>query len=179
VTLLLATPQEPPGPGPSAPAGGGFADQIAELEIERDEALGEIAELDEEVQSLDTDLKTARDQIALLRSKELIVMDLQGSAAQPGASARVFWEWEDYLCYLRAQGLARPGEGERYVLWLEREAGGLIRAGTIDYEGGGGGTLWVQLPTETGRAVRAVVTLEAGEPEDAPAGPVQLASAAN
>jgi hypothetical protein len=145
-----------------------------ELRSERDELREELERTDDEMLESEEELQASRDQVAMLRAPGLQVLDLVGTAAQPKAHARVFWNWEDYLCYLHATGLEAPAEGSVYALWLDTAARGRVLAGTFRPERGGVATLWVQLPRDSGEARGAEITLEAAEPEGEPAGPVQL-----
>jgi hypothetical protein len=96
--------------------------------------------------------------------------------AQPDAHARVFWEWDDYYCYLHASKLRPAAAGRTYALWLVTEDGGRVLAGTFQVESGGEATLWTQLPRDTGRVVEALVTDEPEPAGQVPTGPVQLRS---
>ena len=117
--------------------------------------------------------------VELLRSPRLIAVDLVATAAQPDAQARIFWDVEDYRCYLHAVGLRPPQSGHALVLWVTDESGRVIRAGRVEPAGGGEAGVFVALPRDSGRMVRATVTEEAVTEEadaasDRPSGVVQL-----
>ena len=145
------------------------AEEMAEQEEE-------LAELEATSRILESDLERAHRQVAMLSELTLVTLDLKPAMGiDRTAQARVFWEWDDYYCYLHAEGLRAADAPAVYALWLETEDGNRVLAGTFSTEGGHG-TLWVQLPRDMGRAVRAQVTLEPAPPGPTPAGAVQLTS---
>lgn len=163
----------------------GLQERQTALEEELAETRGEHAELDEEIgdiearaRILESDLERANRQVAMLIEPDLVTLDLRSTGSQPKANARVFWEWDDYYCYLHAEGLTSVEAPQVYALWLDTEGGNRILAGTFAPEDGRA-TLWVQLPRDMGRAVSAHVTLEPEAPGPNPAGPVQLTSGAS
>jgi hypothetical protein len=147
----------------------------ADLEEQLEQADEELAELEDRVGDLELELRDAREQVAMLRKPGLEIVSLRGTARQPEAQARVFWEWEDgYYCYLHAQHLHPTHRGEVYALWLDTESGDRLLVGSFEVGEDGSATLWVKLPGDTGHATRAVVTLESGEVTAAPKGEAQL-----
>jgi hypothetical protein len=153
----------------------GLERDLAGARDEQRETDDELAELEARARGLESDLKRAERQVALLGAPGTVTMELAGTA-QPEAHARVFWDWDDYYCYLKAEGLAPAAAPNVYALWLGTERGDRILAGTFVPRAGGEGTLWVQLPRDMGRAVSAAITLEPGAPGPIPAGPEQLRS---
>lgn len=152
-------------------------EERTELGQELEEADAELGELEAELDALRTELGDARDQVTMLRKPELDVMSLAGTEAQPDARARMFWEWSDgYYCYLHVTGLAPVAEGAVYALWLQTASGERLLVGSFTPASDGTAVLWAKLPSETGRAEGAAVTLESEDPGTAPAGPVQLRS---
>jgi hypothetical protein len=148
--------------------------ELAELREEKDEADAELGELEERMASLERALESASDQVAMLRSPDVKSFVLAGTAAQPEARARVFWEWNDYYCYVHGEKLRALAAGEVYALWLDTEKSGRILAGTLEVGGAGEGTLWVQLPRDAGKATGAMVTVERAPAGQAPAGAPEL-----
>jgi hypothetical protein len=155
---------------------GALEEDLAATRKEQEETDADLAELEARARILESDLERAQRQVAMLSAPGLVTLDLAGTAAQPGARAEVFWNWDDYYCYMRAEGLGAVQAPRIYALWLDTESGNQILAGTFAPEGGEA-TLWVQLPRDMGRALRAQVTLEPEAPGPVPAGPVQLVSA--
>jgi hypothetical protein len=152
-----------------------FERQLEEVGEEQEALDEELAEIESHARTLESDLERARRQVAMLSDPGLVTLDLGPTAAQPGAHARVFWEWNDYYCYLQADGLGDVQAPAVYALWLDTEGGNRILAGTFA-PSAGHATLWVQLPRDMGKAVAAQVTLEPEAPGPSPAGPVQLTS---
>jgi len=162
--------------------------EIARLESESDsllaarqdleERIAELQEMQAEQDSELADLEEAlelHEQLAvLLRAPDLQVLALAAAGTQTGAWARIFWEWEDYSCYLHAMGLAAPPEGRVYVLWLLTEDGSWVRAGELALVGAGEANFFTRLPRDTGRVRRAQITLELPAEVDEPSGAVQL-----
>lgn len=151
--------------------------EIDETRTDRDEVDGELAEMEAHSRIVESDLKRTQRQVSLLADAKVVSLDLRGTPAQPGAHARVFWRWDDYYCYLHAEQLGPLAAPSVYALWIDTERGNRILAGTFAPEDGEA-TLWVQLPRDIGRAVRAEITLEPGAPGPKPAGPPQLSSGA-
>jgi hypothetical protein len=151
--------------------------QLEEVGEEREELDEELAEIEARSRNLESDLERTQRQVAMLVDPGLVTLDLGPVGPQPGARARVFWEWHDYYCYLDADGLGDVKAPSVYALWLDTEGGNRILAGTFAPDHGHA-TLWVQLPRDMGRAVAAQITLEPEAPGPSPAGPVQLRSAA-
>ena len=151
-------------------------DQVLELRSELEMTDEEIMESEAHARVLEADATNYQRQIAMLRSKNVIVVSLRGTARQSRAVARVFWG-EDYYCYLRAENLRALPEGRSYALWLETEGRDLILAGTFGPGADGAATLWVPLDSDPGEISRVFVT---EEPEDDvgqdPTGAVELES---
>jgi hypothetical protein len=154
---------------------GELEQELASAREAEEELDGELAEVEARSRALESDLKRAQRQVAMLAHPGLVTLDLSGTA-QPAAHARVYWEWDDYYCYLQADGLGALEAPRVYALWLDTEKGDRILAGTFAPEDGKA-TLWVQLPRDMGRAVSAEVTLEPEAPGPSPVGPSQLRSA--
>jgi hypothetical protein len=154
---------------------GALEEQLAESREEVGSLDEELAELEVRSRTLRSDLERAGRQVAMLSEPGLVTLDLRTTGTQPEARARVFWEWDDYYCYLDAEGLGEVQPPGVYALWLDTEGGNRILAGTFA-PAGGRATLWVQLPRDMGKAVAAHITLEPEPPGPTPAGPVQLSS---
>jgi len=152
--------------------------ELAETRADHDEMDQEIGEIEAHSRIVESDLERAQRQVAMLTEPDLVTLDLRPTSPGSDARARVFWEWDDYYCYLHAEGLTSVEAPQVYALWLDTEGGNRILAGTFAPEDGRA-TLWVQLPRDMGRAVSAHVTLEPEAPGPNPAGPVQLTSGAS
>ena len=90
-----------------------FAEREAALVAELEDARDELAETEDELSEIearerrvDSDLERAHRQVAMLSEMSLVTLDLKPVSGLPKeAQARVFWEWDDYYCYLHAEGL--------------------------------------------------------------------------
>lgn len=159
---------EPPPAGPeaiarSAPAADAAADEVEELE-----AL--LAEQDEELVALERELTSARDALSVLTAEKLERLDLSpADEAHVDATARVYWDWDEYSCYFVAQGLPATDQ-RRYALWLFTDHQEVLLAGRFAAPPRERASFFAMLPKEMGKVVRAVVT-EEPEPGDEAAGP--------
>ncbi len=100
---------------------------------------------------------------------------LRGDGRFAEASARIFWDYDDYLCYVHVLGL-EPTDGSRYVLWVFGEEDRRFAVGELQPDFSGEATLFAELPRDFGRILRSVVTQQPaseGSPE-APDGPIAL-----
>ncbi|MGI9431936.1 MAG: hypothetical protein ACR2PQ_06970 [Myxococcota bacterium] len=150
----------------------------AALLEEREELDAELGEADDELTTLRQGIDDAQDQIAMLRRDDTQILAMNGTAAQPAARARMFWNWDDYYCYMHVTGIAPATAGGTYAVWLDTTEGGRILAGTLTPERGEA-ELWVQLPRDIGQALGAQVTLEPAAPGQEPRGVPQLVSVAS
>jgi hypothetical protein len=154
-----------------------LTEELAALGAERDELRAQVAEQDEELAALEASAESDAELIRFLRAPGLQSVALTATDRQPNASARVFWEWEDYTCHLHASGLLPLGPEQVYVLWLHTEDGGAIRVGTFLPDAEGEAALFARLPRDVGRVVRTTVTAEASGAGEQPSGTIQLAAA--
>jgi len=140
--------------------------RVAALEAELAEALAERDQLDEELaeqeaahRQLETEQVLARKTIETLSADHTEALALAGTAARPDARARVYWDWDSWYCYLRADGLS-PGPNGVYALWLFTDEGDVIGVGTFGTDARGHATLVAPVPHDVGRVVRAGVSIE-------------------
>lgn len=154
---------------------GRLQEQLDELRSEQEDSDDELAELEDKVRTLEADAVEREKIVAMLRSPQVEVLAFRGTA-QPDASGRVFWEWDDYYCYLHTHKLRPAAAGHVYALWLVGENGATVLAGTFEVGASADAGLWTQLPQDTPRVVRAFVTEEPAQVGAAPQGPVQLES---
>jgi hypothetical protein len=155
----------------------GMTEELDEAKAERDELRAQLDEQDAELAGLEESIESNEELIRFLRTPGIQSVALAATERQPNATARVFWEWEDYACHLHARGLVPPGPERVYALWLHTEDGGTIRVGTFRPGPGGEGTLFARLPRDVGRVVRTTLTEEASSVGDEPSGEIQLAAA--
>lgn len=154
-----------------------LSEERAVLVEELDATDDELGELEAQLDALEMELGDARKQVTMLRKPGLDVMVLGGTEAQPDASARMFWEWDNgYYCYLHVQGLQPAPEGRVYALWLDTGSGERLLVGSFEPSADGSAILWAKLSSETGRAKGAAVTLEPADVAAVPTGAVQLRS---
>jgi hypothetical protein len=151
--------------------------ELGELEAERDELRAQLAQQDEELAGLEEAVERNAELIQFLRTPGIHSVALTQTERQPNATARVFWEWEDYACHLHASGLRPPAAERVYVLWIHTEDGATIRVGTFLPDPDGEADLFARLPRDVGRVVRTSVTEEAIGAVEKPSGAIQLAAA--
>lgn len=152
------------------------------LALEQNRLLGERADLESELASLETrieqlsaELRSAEVQVGFLRAPDLVIERLAPLDAGAEASARIFWDRNDYRCYLHAQGLEPPEDGRALYLWVFADDGRVLRVGRVEPNFAGEAVLFVEMPDDMKGIVRAVITDEPDTPGDAPSGVPQLA----
>jgi anti-sigma-K factor RskA len=136
--------------------------QEADLEAAREAASfaeEEIAELEARHRGLESDLVLAEKTIMVLSSDEMQSLALAGTAALPGARGRVFWDWKNWYCYLRAEGVAKDPKLV-YAMWLFTEDGNVIGVGTFHPDSNGEAVFLAPVPHDVGHVIRAGVSLE-------------------
>jgi hypothetical protein len=129
-----------------------------------------VERLEAELGELGSALRVKSAQVELLRKDDLVVVALAPPEAGGEAHARVFWDREDYLCYLHAVDLDPPADGHRLVLWVYTAKGETVAAGALELDDNGEATMFAELPRGTQDIVRAVVTEESGETGAEPTG---------
>jgi anti-sigma-K factor RskA len=144
------------------------------LEEEREELDRVIAQQDVVLGELQQALELADEQIHMLHDPDLDLVVLAATDLQPEASAWVFWEWDDYSCYLHATGLSQADAGRTYALWVFNDAGGVVRVGTFTPDDSGEVTYFAKLRRDIGRVVRVVITDEPTDVAEQPSGPDHL-----
>jgi len=140
--------------------------RVAALEAELAEAREELDQLDDELaeqeaayRQLESEQVLARKTIETLSADHTEALALAGTAARPDARARVYWDWDSWYCYLRADGLS-PGPDGIYALWLFTDEGEVIGVGTFGTDAKGHATLVAPVPHDLGHVVRAGVSIE-------------------
>jgi anti-sigma-K factor RskA len=154
-----------------------LTEELAELRTKRGELLTRTAEQDEELVALEEAAEGNAELIRFLRAPGLQSVALTATARQPTATARVFWDWEDYACHLHASGLLPLAPGRVYAQWLHTHDGGTIRVGTFRPDSRAEANVFARLPRDVGRVVRTTVTEEAIDAGEQPSGAIQLAAA--
>lgn len=133
--------------------------ELAEARAERDAIDEEIAALEAAHRALESEQVLARKTIDVLSAEHTESLALAGTAAHPSARARVYWDWDDWYCYLRADGLAPDPKGV-YALWLFTDDGDVIGVGAFTTARDGRATLVAPVPHDVGHVVRAGVSIE-------------------
>jgi hypothetical protein len=144
--------------------------RVDELVAANDELQSMVDEQDDELGEFEDALANAQEHIRMLRHPGLEVVTLGGTGDLSGASARVFWEWDDYTCYLHAMGLKPPDAGDTYALWLDTEKRGTILVDRFEPDGRGEAVVFQKLPRDAGHVLRAWVTEEPTDVDRVPHG---------
>ena len=134
-------------------------ERLAEVEAERDALDEELAELEADYRALQSEQVLAHKAIETLSAEHTEALALVGTPARPHARARVYWDWDSWYCYLRAEGL-EPDPGGVYALWLFTADGDVIPVGAFDVDPKGHATLLAPVPHDVGEVVRAGVSVE-------------------
>ena len=144
---------------------------LREQMLRQDEHL---ARQGEQIEQLRTSVRTTDEQVRLLQSPAVQVVSLQGSAAQPPARARVFWDQPRNAWHFYATNLKPLSEGRTYELWLINDAQKKIPAGTFRVDPSGDATLLAYAPPDAGRIAAVAVTEEPAGGTPQPTGTIQL-----
>ena len=92
--------------------------QKSTLEKQVDYTTTENEALEEELQTTEKELLTTENVLAVLRSDSFDKVILPGNdAVAPEASAKIFYNKEDGIAYIDAEGLPTPPEGKVYQVW--------------------------------------------------------------
>ncbi|MUP47188.1 anti-sigma factor [Gramella sp. BOM4] len=75
------------------------------------------AQLEQQIADARDDAEKAKDLLAILRSKNISRIPLQGQAPAPEAYATVFWDQEDNKAYIDGKELPEPPSGMVYQVW--------------------------------------------------------------
>jgi hypothetical protein len=151
---------------------------LAHVEEERDELERELGALERAAREQESDLVLARKALGVVTAENMDSLVLRGTPKRPEARARVYWDWDEWYCYLEAEGLgATPGA--IYALWLFTEDGNVVPVGTFEADAKGKATFLAPVPHDVGHVVRAGVSLEPDlDLGPKPRGEVVLASSA-
>jgi hypothetical protein len=152
--------------------------ELAAARADAEDLARAVAEQDRDLAALEDETRLAAEALRLLRTDDLEVMQLSAGASAGGASARIFWDRATYGCYFHAEGMTALAPGRRYVLWLVTARGEPLAAGSFAPDPHGEATVVTRLPRQLAPIVRALVTEEADEPGEAPAGDVRLQGSA-
>jgi anti-sigma-K factor RskA len=140
--------------------------RVAVLEAELAEALAERDQLDQELgeeevatRELESQLVLQRKVVETLSADHTEMLSLVGTSARPGARARVYWDWDSWYCYLRAEGLSQDPDGV-YGLWLFTDDGEVVGVGAFGADAEGRATLIAPVPHDLGHVVRAGISIE-------------------
>jgi anti-sigma-K factor RskA len=140
-----------------------------ETALERD-----VAERDQRIATLESDAARNTETVRMLRSPEVEVIPLHGSAPQPGASGRLFFDHAAGRWYFHASQLRPAAPGKTYELWFINSAQQKIHAATFDVDANGEATLLIDVPESTGILALAAVTDEPAGGVKQPTGEIQL-----
>jgi outer membrane murein-binding lipoprotein Lpp len=135
--------------------------EVETIRAERDEADGELAENEARLRQLESDLVLAEKVIAVLGAEHMESLAIAGTAEAPGAKGRVFWDWDEWYCYARIDGLAKDPE-KIYAMWLFTEDD-VIGVGTFRADEAGRAMFLAPVPHDVGVVLKAGVSIEPDE----------------
>lgn len=163
----------------AAAAAAAVAATILWVKIDRQQ--GEIADLQSEldrqharIDQLQASLDQAGNTIHLFASPAVQLVSLQGSADQPAARGRVFWDRDRGAFHLYASGLKPLPPGKAYELWFINAGQKKIPAGTFASNPRGEASLVATAPADAGRIAALAVTDEPAGGSPQPTGHIQL-----
>ncbi|MBX2978694.1 MAG: anti-sigma factor [Flavobacteriales bacterium] len=123
--------------------------ELARLENDR-------SVLAEELQVQRASLERSQNMLAVVSDPRMQVVALNGTAADPAAKARVYWDKERKAVHIDVLQLAQAPAGKQYQLWAIVD-GQPVDAGVFDM---GDGTAPIQAMKGIGNAQAFAVTLE-------------------
>lgn len=147
--------------------------ETAALQQRIDDQAKQLERQAEEMVSLRTQIRDARESIQLVSSPGVAVIDLEGQGKFKQASARVFWDRTRSYWQVYAASLPPAGPGKTYQLWFITPTA-KISAGTFDTTAAGEGSLRVPVPPGTGAIVATAVTDEPAGGSPQPTGSILL-----
>ncbi|MFK7894733.1 MAG: hypothetical protein AB8G23_02795 [Myxococcota bacterium] len=128
----------------------------------------------EQIAAVSQDLTEAQRALDLVRAPDVGIVDLFPTREDGPSSASVFWDAGLRDCYLHANGLAQLSGDERYALWIEFDAGRVVRVSDFEADGRGNAEFFAALPQGEGEIKRTFVTLETEARRSSPRGTVVL-----
>jgi anti-sigma-K factor RskA len=135
--------------------------ELANVEEERNQLDDELAGVEARLRSLESDLVLAQKAIGVLQAEHAESVALAGTPAAPDAHGRVFWDWDEWYCYMRATGLAHDPT-KIYAIWLFTEDD-VVGVGTFRADDKGVATFLGPVPHDVGVVLRAGVSIEPDE----------------
>lgn len=166
---------------PLAAAAAAVAVTMSVLWVEIDQQRGRITALRDEVlrqearvDQLQTTLDQEGNTIHLFASPAVQLVSLQGSAEQPGAKARAFWDKDRNVIHLYASGLKPLAQDKAYELWFIDAEQKKIPGGTFKVNPRGEASLVATPLPSGGRIAALAVTEEPAGGSPSPTGQIQL-----
>jgi len=131
----------------------------------------ELQTLMQENQRIQKDLKMAR----MVQTPGTKLMELNGTAAAPGATAKVVYDQSGHAMVMMS-GLPAPPAGKEYQLWFLVADKPPMRGKTFSTDSSGKGMLEDQLPDVALKSAAIAVTLEPQGGSESPTMPIYLRS---
>jgi hypothetical protein len=110
----------------------------------------------------------------LVTMPDLQYVNLAGSAPQPQAHGRVFWDKEHQQWHAYFFDMKPPPPGKQYEMWFITARGEKLPGGTFDVDEHGNARLIMAVPSDAGAIAAAAVTDEKTGGVRVPAGAIQL-----
>ena len=77
----------------------------------------EVEQVQSEMEALKTELSQSRNIINIFRGRQVYKIPLSGQKVAPDSYASVFWDKQNNIAYIDAQGLPNPPAGKVYQVW--------------------------------------------------------------
>jgi hypothetical protein len=161
--------------------------EVAELTTARDEALAKLDEASTQLASLQAELVKVRQQSSegsdlvvalreelrvtgeMLRSQQLLALELKGQDASPTASARLMIDLKQKVWKLYTADL-KPLDGRVYEFWLITADGTPVPMGSFTPDAEGRGSLGDKVPDPLPKLAKAAISDEPGPNARTPSG---------
>ena len=134
----------------------------------------ELDQTERALKQLQDSVRNTNESIQLLQSPGVQLVSLEGTASQPRARARVFWDTARGAWHFYAADLKPSAPGKTYELWLINSDQKKFAAGTFNVNEHGEANLIAEAAPDTGRVVALAVTDEPTGGVQQPTGQIQL-----
>ena len=134
-------------------------------------------ELNSRIAQLEVQLVEQQNQIAIVTSPSVRVVDLAGQGTNVQARGRIFWNQEQKRWFFNVRGLPAAPSDKSYQLWFVPKSGNPVSAQVFNTDSNGSAQIEVPVPDQVNDLKAAAVTTEpfGGRPQ--PSGPFALLGA--
>jgi anti-sigma-K factor RskA len=129
------------------------------------------------IAQLEVEIAAQRNDLAMLTSTGVRVVDLAGQGTNVGASGRIFWNTEQKRWFFYVRGLPPVTADKTYQLWFVPTAGNPVSASVFNTGADGSAMIEIPVPDTVGNLRAAAVTTEPAPGLPQPSGQFALLGA--